>query len=135
MRTGNMSWQSLDYLKMVERAAFHRLIGFKVFCTTMKIKIQVPDWEIPFRRNYPSCAAVYLDLLWRWTFMISLCQKRHVVADGEVKVIFLSNYLVSYTIKNEKVLLLKFLKQQSSFLNEILRNNSVSLASRPKQLA
>ena len=31
MRTADASWQSLDYLKLVERAAFHRQIGFKIF--------------------------------------------------------------------------------------------------------
>ena len=31
MHTGNMSWQSLDYLEIVERAAFHWQIRFKVF--------------------------------------------------------------------------------------------------------
>ena len=31
MRSGNTLWHSLDYLKLVERAAFHRQIGFKIF--------------------------------------------------------------------------------------------------------
>ena len=31
MHTGSMSWQSLDYLKLVEHAAFQRQIGFKIF--------------------------------------------------------------------------------------------------------
>ena len=31
MRTGNTSWQFLDYLKLVERAKLHRQAEFKIF--------------------------------------------------------------------------------------------------------
>ena len=51
MGTRNMSWQSLDYLKLVERALFHRQIGFKIFRNNLNlpkphfISCSLSDWE------------------------------------------------------------------------------------------
>ena len=47
------SWQSLDFLKLVERAAFHRQIGFKIF-------LPPPTWA---RRQWVMMHYVWVSVI------------------------------------------------------------------------